>query len=144
MIILPPLLLHFCTNLGTGFLSTNAEKEQSVYRYTIKNDKGAEITFTNLGCTILSFKLQGQELTLNYGDASISAETYFKLNQVCNMICFQQDYCEFDFYFPICGQIFPEFFHAYVCIRHAMGVSLDVWLTEFVTENSHSMAKLIL
>lgn len=57
--------------------------ERSIFRYTVSNGKGAEMTICNFGATLLSFKLHGRELTLNHAEPTISSTCYARLNQAC-------------------------------------------------------------
>jgi hypothetical protein len=61
---------------------TDYEGTRDIARYTVHNSHGAEMTVTNFGCTLLSFKLHGRELTLNYADPRITAAEHARLNQV--------------------------------------------------------------
>ena len=136
-------ILLFCV---TGTVTTDYEGTKEVARYTVRNDFGAEMTVTNFGCTLLSFKLDGRELTLNYGDPAITAEDHARLNQVRKHLFF------FVFgnhlYMYVCRDnhttVENNFFSTCClfgwCGRHAMVQSQAVLPTVSVKANSVSMA----
>jgi len=66
-----------------GTYSVADERDKPVTRFTIENDHGAEVTITNFGATLLSFKLNGRELTINHPETNISVSQYAQLNQAC-------------------------------------------------------------
>ena len=66
-----------------GSLTSDHDGERQVFRYTVRNGHGAEMTVTNFGATLLSFRLHGRELTLNHSSPAITAAAYARLNQAC-------------------------------------------------------------